>query len=59
VVLTVLCGPMLILLWTRETRLHWIRRACAHCGYPCKTNSSVCAECGRPLAGAAADSLPA
>jgi len=50
VMLTVLCGPMLVLLWTREARLHWIRKACVHCGYPCRSGSTVCSECGKPLA---------
>jgi hypothetical protein len=49
VILTVLCGPMLVLLWTRETRLQWIRKACSHCGYPCRSGSAVCSECGKAL----------
>lgn len=46
VVLTVLCGPMLVLLWTREARLRWIRGACGTCGYPLRSASAVCPECG-------------
>ena len=49
VMLAVLCGPMLVLLWTREARLHWIRKACVHCGYPCRSGSTMCSECGKPL----------
>jgi len=45
-VLTVLCGPMLVLLWTREARLRWIRGACESCGYLVRTGSTVCPECG-------------
>jgi len=39
----------LVLLWTREARLHWIRKACVHCGYPCRSGSTMCSECGKPL----------
>lgn len=59
VVLTVLCGPMLVLLRTREARLQWIRRACGQCGYPVRTGSAVCPECGAQIRGVAAASLPA
>ena len=45
-VLTVLCGPMLILLWTREARIKWIRGACGNCGYPMRTGCLICPECG-------------
>lgn len=47
-ILTVLCGPALILLWTREARLQWVRRCCQECGYPLRTGAAVCPECGRP-----------
>ena len=54
-ILTVLCGPMLVLLWTREARLQWIRASCRRCGYPLRTGSAVCPECGAPVpAGAGA-----
>ncbi|MFM1829868.1 MAG: hypothetical protein RLZZ558_208 [Planctomycetota bacterium] len=46
VVLTTLCGPMLVLLWTRRARLHWIRRACPACGYPRRGGVERCPECG-------------
>lgn len=59
IILTVLCGPMLVLLWTREARLHWLRRACPACGYPCRSGSPVCTECGEPLPSVGGDSLPA
>lgn len=58
IVLTVLCGPMLVLLRTREARLQWIRRACGQCGYPVRTGSAVCPECGAQIRGVAAASLP-
>ena len=45
-ILTVLCGPMLVLLWTREARLQWMRTCCRGCGYPLRTGSAVCSECG-------------
>lgn len=51
VMLAVLCGPMLVLLWTREARLGWVRKACPHCGYPCRSASDQCSECGSPLPG--------
>ena len=59
IILTVLCGPMLVLLWTREARLQWLRRACPSCGYPCRSGSPVCTECGEPLSSMGGDSLPA
>jgi hypothetical protein len=59
IILTVLCGPMLVLLWTREARLQWLRHACPTCGYPCRSGSPVCTECGEPLPAARGDSLPA
>jgi hypothetical protein len=54
-ILTVLCGPMLVLLWTREARLQWMRASCRGCGYPLRTGSALCPECGAPVpAGAGA-----
>lgn len=41
-----LCGPWAVLLFTREARRGWSREACAQCGYPRKTGSAVCTECG-------------
>ena len=58
-VLTVLCGPMVVLLRTREARLQWVRRACGECGYPARTGSTVCPECGARIMAPAAASLPA
>jgi hypothetical protein len=43
-----LCGPWAVLLLTREDRRNWARGACAGCGYPKRSGSGVCSECGRP-----------
>jgi|GEM_PF-1981483 len=48
-ILTILCGPAVVLLWTREARLQWIRKACPKCGYPSRSGSTVCSECGNAL----------
>lgn len=48
--LVLLCGPMLVLMATREARMQWMRSVCAECGYPRRGAGSVCAECGAPLA---------
>lgn len=48
-ILTVLCGPMLVLLWTREARLQWLRESCWKCGYPLRSASAVCPECGATI----------
>ncbi len=41
-----LCGPAGLLLLTRKSRQMWIREACPKCGYPRKTHSTQCSECG-------------
>jgi hypothetical protein len=41
-----MCGPWVVLLLTRKERLAWARGACAQCGYPRRTDSDVCPECG-------------
>ena len=41
-----MCGPWVVLLLTRKERLAWARGACAQCGYPRRTDSDVCTECG-------------
>ena len=41
-----MCGPWAVLLLTRKERLAWARGACAQCGYPRRTDSDVCPECG-------------
>jgi hypothetical protein len=45
--LGVLCGPALLLLRTRETRMQWLRAACAECGYPRRGGGGPCPECGK------------
>jgi len=49
--LGVLCGPALLLLATRETRLQWLRGACPECGYPRRGGGGPCPECGQASAG--------
>lgn len=49
VTLGALCGPALVLLLTRDARRHWARAACMRCGYPRRTDSCTCSECGAPL----------
>jgi len=41
-----MCGPWAVLLVTRQRRLQWARAACAQCGYPRRTDATVCPECG-------------
>lgn len=41
-----LCGPWTVLLATREVRRRWRRGVCPRCGYPLRSGSSVCSECG-------------
>ena len=45
--LGVLCGPALLLLRTRETRMQWLRAACPECGYPRRGGGGPCPECGK------------
>jgi len=49
VALGALCGPALVLLATRDARRHWARSACMRCGYPRRTDTSTCTECGAAL----------
>lgn len=44
-----LCGPWAVLLWTREARRNWSRGVCRSCGYPRRSGSAVCSECGAAL----------
>lgn len=46
-----LCGPAGILLLTQDARRRWRAGACAHCGYPMRTGSARCSECGQVRAG--------
>ena len=45
-VLTVLCGPALLLLSTRRTRAQWMRAVCHECGYRRHGTQERCPECG-------------
>jgi hypothetical protein len=45
-VLTVLCGPALLLLSTRRTRAEWMRAVCHECGYRRHGTQERCPECG-------------
>jgi len=44
-----LCGPWALLLVTREARRTWRRGACPACGYPQRSGSQRCSECGAEL----------
>ena len=44
-----LCGPWALLLATREARRSWNRGACLACGYPQRSGSQRCSECGAEL----------
>lgn len=46
VTLCMLCGPWAVLFLTREARRGWQRGACPRCGYPRRSGSSQCSECG-------------
>ncbi len=45
------CGPAIVLLYTRKSRRGWLRAACPNCGYPRRTDATTCSECGTALAG--------
>ena len=49
--MVLLCGPALVLLATRQTRMQWMRSVCGECGYPRRGNATVCPECGKPVPG--------
>lgn len=49
VVLCMLCGPWAVLFLTRKARRGWQRSACTRCGYPRRTDATVCSECGGAL----------
>lgn len=44
-----LCGPWAVLFLTRDFRRNWARGACTHCGYPKRSGSAVCTECGKAV----------
>lgn len=48
-----MCGPWGVLLVTRGERLQWARSACTQCGYPRRTDATVCPECGAEFMGSA------
>jgi hypothetical protein len=54
VTLCMLCGPWAVLFLTREARRGWQRGACPRCGYPQRSGSSQCSECGSLLSDATA-----
>lgn len=41
-----LCGPGAVLFLTRDFRRGWARGACMKCGYPRRSGSTRCSECG-------------
>ena len=47
--MVLLCGPALVLLATRQTRMQWMRSVCGECGYPRRGNAPLCPECGKPV----------
>ena len=49
--LALLCGPAILLMATRESRLRWVRGVCADCGYPRRGGEARCPECGQDHAG--------
>jgi hypothetical protein len=44
--LLLLCGPMILLMRTHEARVQWMRAACPRCGYPQRSRTGTCSECG-------------
>lgn len=52
--LLLLCGPLLLLLRSHDARVQWMRAACPRCGYPQRSRSGQCAECGHAFGPAVA-----
>jgi hypothetical protein len=52
--LLLLCGPMILLMRSFETRVQWMRAACPKCGYPQRSRTGTCSECGHVLGAPAA-----
>ena len=44
--LFLLCGPMILLMRTHDARVQWMRAACPRCGYPQRSRTGTCSECG-------------
>jgi hypothetical protein len=44
--LLLLCGPMILLMRTHDARVQWMRAACPRCGYPQRSRTGTCSECG-------------
>jgi hypothetical protein len=44
--LLLLCGPMIFLMRSFESRVQWMRSACPKCGYPQRSRGDACSECG-------------
>ena len=49
--LGLLCGPAIVLLATRKTRMQWMRGVCLECGYPLRGTGGPCPECGKSVPG--------
>ena len=49
--LGLLCGPAIVLLATRRTRMQWMRGVCMDCGYALRGGNAVCPECGKSVPG--------
>jgi hypothetical protein len=48
--LGLLCGPAIVLIATRRTRMQWMRGVCLECGYPLR-GVGTCPECGKSVPG--------
>jgi len=44
--LLLLCGPMILLMRSHDARVQWMRAACPRCGYPQRSRTGTCSECG-------------
>lgn len=49
--LITLCGPWAALFLTRKARMGWRKSACPRCGYPRRSGSAACSECGESFGG--------
>lgn len=44
--LLLLCGPMILLMRSHDARVQWMRASCPRCGYPQRSRTGTCSECG-------------